>query len=192
MPAKNHLSQNQKQRLIKILKESDDNYVREKVLILLLINDGKTYQKISEFMEIAYTTVAYWSVHGDPDNLDIFLDKRSPGNFRKVTPDHPSGDGKSTVEFIKYLQNKYKNRKIILSWDGASYHKYGEFREFLLELNGGKEPDNWPITCILFASNAPQQNPVKDIWLPDKNFLRKYWYLCRSFKIVKFLERLFH
>jgi len=53
MPAKNHLSQNQKQRLIKLLKESDDNYVREKVLILLLINDGKTYGEISEFMEIA-------------------------------------------------------------------------------------------------------------------------------------------
>ena len=67
MPAKNHLSQNQKQRLIKLIKESDDNYVREKVLILLLINDGKTYREISEFMEIAYTTVAYWSVHGDPD-----------------------------------------------------------------------------------------------------------------------------
>ncbi len=61
--------------------------MREKVLILLLINDGKTYQEISEFMEIAYTTVAYWSVHGDPDNLDSFLDKRSPGNFRKVTPE---------------------------------------------------------------------------------------------------------
>ena len=88
MPAKNHLSQNQKQRLIKILKESEDNYVREKVLILLLINDGKTYQEISEFMEIAYTTVAYWSVHGDPDQLDSFLDKRSPGNFRKATPEY--------------------------------------------------------------------------------------------------------
>ena len=88
MPAKNHLSQNQKQRLVKLLKESDDNYVREKVLILLLINDGKTYREISEFMEIAYTTVAYWSVHGDPDQLDSFLDKRSPGNFRKVTPEY--------------------------------------------------------------------------------------------------------
>ena len=59
MPAKNYLSQNQKQRLIKLLKESDDNYVREKVLILLLINDGKTYREISEFMEITYTIVAY-------------------------------------------------------------------------------------------------------------------------------------
>jgi hypothetical protein len=83
MPAKNHLSQNQKQRLIKLIKESDDNYVREKVLILLLINDGKTYREISEFMEIAYTTVAYWSVHGDPDNLDSFLDKRSQEIFEK-------------------------------------------------------------------------------------------------------------
>lgn len=58
MPAKNHLSQAQKERLIKLLKESDDNYIREKVLILLLINDVKTYQEISEFIEIAYTTVA--------------------------------------------------------------------------------------------------------------------------------------
>ena len=39
-------------------------------------------------MEIAYTTVAYWSVHGDPDNLDSFLDKRSPENFCKVTPEY--------------------------------------------------------------------------------------------------------
>ena len=30
---------------------------------------------------------------------------------------HLSGDGKSTVKFIKYfLQNRYKNRKIILIW----------------------------------------------------------------------------
>jgi putative transposase len=35
---------------------------------------------------------------------------------------HPSGDRKSTVKFIKYLQKKYKNRKIILILDGASYH----------------------------------------------------------------------
>ena len=44
---------------------------------------------------------------------------------------NPSGDGKSTVKFIKYLQHKYKNPKIILIWEGASYHKYGEFRDFL-------------------------------------------------------------
>ncbi len=88
MPAKNHLSQEQKERLIKLLKESDDNYIREKVLIILLINDGKTYKQISEFLEIAYTTVAYWSVHGDPDNVESFSDERRLGNFRKVTPEY--------------------------------------------------------------------------------------------------------
>ncbi len=103
MPAKNHLSPNQKQKLIKLLKESDENYVREKVLILLLINDGKTYGEISEFMEIAYTTVAYWSVHGDPDNLDSFLDKRSPGNFRKVTPEYE----KTLIETIDKAPAEY-------------------------------------------------------------------------------------
>lgn len=88
MPAKNHLSQEQKDKLIKLLKESDDNYIREKVLILLLINDGKTYQQISDFLQIAYTTVAYWAVHGDPDNLESFLYKISSGNFRKLTPEY--------------------------------------------------------------------------------------------------------
>jgi putative transposase len=38
---------------------------------------------------------------------------------------YQSGSGKSTVKFIKYLQNKYKKRRIILIGDGASYHKYG-------------------------------------------------------------------
>ncbi|MHC5762877.1 hypothetical protein [Nostoc sp.] len=49
------------------------------------MNDGKTYQDISKFLDIAYPTVAYWAVHGDPDNLESFLDGRREGNFRKVT-----------------------------------------------------------------------------------------------------------
>ena len=88
MPAKNHLSQEQRKRLLKTLKEHENPYVREKVFILLLINDGKTYQEVSEFLGIAYPTVAYWAVHGDPDNEDSFLDGRREGNFRKVTKEY--------------------------------------------------------------------------------------------------------
>jgi transposase len=88
MPAKNHLSQEQKERLLKMLKEHENPYVREKVLILLLMNDGKTYQEISKFLNIAYPTVAYWAVHGDPDNLESFLDGRREGNFHKVTEEY--------------------------------------------------------------------------------------------------------
>lgn len=85
MPAKNHLSQEQRERLLKNLKEPENPYVREKIFILLLMNDGKTYQEISEFLDIAYPTVADWAVQGDPDNLESFLDGRRKGNFRKVT-----------------------------------------------------------------------------------------------------------
>src|ERR671932_1327564 len=88
MPAKNHLSQEQKERLLKTLKEHKNPYVREKVLILLLMNDGKTYQEISKFLNIAYPTVACWAVHGDPDNLESFLDGRREGNYRKATQDY--------------------------------------------------------------------------------------------------------
>ena len=88
MPAKNHLSQYQREQLVKTLKEHENPYVREKVFIILLINDGKTYQEISKFLDIAYPTVAYWAVHGDPDNLDSFLDGRREGNFSKVTQEY--------------------------------------------------------------------------------------------------------
>jgi hypothetical protein len=48
------------------------------------MNDGKTYQEISDFLDIAYTTLAYWAVYGDWDNIDSFLDGRREGNFGKV------------------------------------------------------------------------------------------------------------
>ncbi len=52
------------------------------------MNDGKPYQEISKFLDIAYPTVAYWAVHGDPDNLDSFLDGRREGNFSKITKEY--------------------------------------------------------------------------------------------------------
>ena len=105
---------------------------------------------------------------------------------------YPSGNGESTVKFVKNLQHRYQHKKIVLIWDGASYHRFGKFREYLTQVNQEKSPDNLEITCILFAPNAPQQNPVEDVWLQGKNFLRKYWYLCKSFWAVKKLFELFY
>jgi transposase len=79
----------------------------------------------------------------------------------------------------------------VLIWDGASYHRFGEFRDFLAEVNNETSAEERQINCILFAPNAPQQNPVEDIWLQAKNFLRRYWHLCRSFQAVKILFELF-
>jgi hypothetical protein len=48
---------------------------------------------------------------------------------------------------------------------GLSYHKYKAMPEYLLSINAGEPPEEWQVTCMLFAPNAPEQNPVEDIWL---------------------------
>ena len=88
MPAKNHLNKEQKTRLLKFYKESENSQIRDRVMILLLLNDGKTYQEISNFLEISYPTVAYWVMHGDPNNLESFNDGRAEGNFKKATQEY--------------------------------------------------------------------------------------------------------
>ena len=90
----------------------------------------------------------------------------------------------NTYEFVKHLREKYIGKKIILIWDGASYHRFGEFRDYLEKLNHGISPEKWLVTCVLFAPNAPQQNPIEDVWLQAKYFRRKYWHLCKSFQAV--------
>jgi putative transposase len=77
---------------------------------------------------------------------------------------YSAGNGTSTVEFVKHLQDKYGQKKIILIWDGASYHRFGEFRDYLATINHGIPSENWPVTCVLFAPNAPKQNPIEDVW----------------------------
>lgn len=98
---------------------------------------------------------------------------------------HDSGNSKNTVAFIKHLQNLNPDKKLILIWDGASYHRSEEVRTYLNQVNEDLEEKNWKITCLLFAPNAPEQNPVEDVWLRGKNFLRKHFYKNKTFRQVK-------
>ena len=47
------------------------------------------------------------------------------------------------------------------------------------------------VACLRFVPNAPEQNPVEDIWLPGKNLMRKFAYRCKSLAIVKRLLMFF-
>ncbi|WP_088431532.1 IS630 family transposase [Halomicronema hongdechloris] len=106
---------------------------------------------------------------------------------------HPyeKGNGENTVAFMKYLQEQNPGKQIALIWDGASYHKSQEIKDFLATVNHGKEETEWQFKCILFAPNSPEQNPVEDVWLQAKNSLRRFWRLCRSFPAVKYLFEFF-
>jgi len=104
---------------------------------------------------------------------------------------YPTANSECTVEFLKYLRSQRPNQRIAVIWDGASYHKYGEFKKYLESVNEGLKKSEWLITCILFAPNAPEQNPVEDIWLQAKNFVRKYYHFCKNFAVVKKLFTFF-
>ena len=106
MPAKDFLNLRQKEQLQKVLRTSDCPHLRERVLMLLLLNDGKTYQEITDFIGCSYRTVAYWCVHGDPDNLDSLRDRREQGNFRKAT-----------VEYIQLLMDVVEKQPSELGYE---------------------------------------------------------------------------
>ena len=88
MPAPNHLNSEQKEKLQKALKKEENPYIRERVLILLLLNDGKTQVQISKLIGCSLRTVSYWCIHGDANNLDSLKDKRMEGNDRKATDEY--------------------------------------------------------------------------------------------------------
>ena len=56
-PAKNFLTPEQVTRLQQALKESELPHVRERILIIMLQNNGRTQQEISKFLGCSPRTV---------------------------------------------------------------------------------------------------------------------------------------
>jgi putative transposase len=96
-----------------------------------------------------------------------------------------TGDGRNTVLFVQHLQALHPNQKLMIIWDNASYHRGQDVQAYLEKMNQGLEPLDWKVTCLFFAPHAPDQNPVEDIWLRGKNFLRKHFYENKNFQQVK-------
>ena len=100
---------------------------------------------------------------------------------------YPQGNTENTIKLIEHLRTENPSSKLVIIWDGATYHYSQEFREYLQRVNQGKTQEEWIIKCIKLAPNAPEQNPIEDVWLQGKEMLRKYWNICKNFKIVKWL-----
>ena len=96
-----------------------------------------------------------------------------------------AGTGENTVTYLRWLQDLYPGKTIILLWDGASYHHDAQLKALLAQVNDGLPEAAWSLCCLPFAPNAPEQNPVEDIWLQGKNFLRKHFWQNKTFAAVK-------
>jgi transposase len=96
-----------------------------------------------------------------------------------------AGKGEWTVAYLRWLRNCYPGQRIIRLWDGASYHRDVQVRTLLAEVNEGLDEHDWPISCLPCAPNAPDQNPVEDIWLQAKHYLRQHFAQNKTFAAVK-------
>jgi len=66
MPVPKFLNPLQQASLQNALRESEDAHQRQRILMLLLRNDGKTYEEIVNFIGCSYRSVAHWCVAGIP------------------------------------------------------------------------------------------------------------------------------
>ena len=102
------------------MRSNDSPRLREHALILLLQNDGKTYEEIANFIGCGYRIVAHWCearrmrdssrqtsrVHGDPDNIETLKDKRQHGIFAGKDSSRKRSQGnyrKATEPYIELL-----------------------------------------------------------------------------------------
>ena len=96
-----------------------------------------------------------------------------------------TGDGANTVAYIQWCQRLYPGKKLFFLWDGASYHRGADLQEFLARENASLPEADWKMTCMRFASHAPEQNPTEDVWLKGKTHLRKQFAVNKTFAQVK-------
>jgi putative transposase len=95
-----------------------------------------------------------------------------------------------TFDYLTYLIELFPQSQIAVIWDGASYHRSEVVKTLLGSVNQDLAEEDWKITCLPFAPNDPTQNPIEDIWLQAKRWLRECYHQCQNFAAVRVLFEL--
>lgn len=98
-----------------------------------------------------------------------------------------AGNSENTIDYLRYLLSQSPNQQLLIFWDGASYHRSHLVQDFLAEVNQGLSEEQWQIHCVRFAPNCPSQNPIEDIWLQAKTWVRRFCALLPTFSHLKWM-----
>lgn len=79
---------------------------------------------------------------------------------------------------MEHLREHYHGKRLLICWDGASYHRGDQMRAYLAAANYGKARSEWAVTCMQCAPYAPEQNPIEEVWNQAKAFVRTHWQQC--------------
>lgn len=108
---------------------------------------------------------------------------------------YDKGNSQNTIDYLQYLLDESPDQGLLILWDGATYHRSKQIRDFLAEVNQGLATEQWKIHCVRFAPNCPEQNPIvrvasppgEDIWLQAKTWVRRFCALIPSFSHLKWM-----
>ena len=95
--------------------------------------------------------------------------------------EYATANSENTVAFLKDLQSLNPEARHLIIWDGASYHKYKQMKAYLEEINQASERDEWPLTCVLFAPNAPPAESSRRYLASCQDLGEKVWQSDRFF-----------
>ena len=88
-------------------------------------------------------------------------------------PAFSAGNGANTGASLHGLRKVYAGKKRLLVGAGASSHREAQGQALLAAVNPGLAEKDWRVTLRRCAPNAPEQNPVEDLWRAGKHDLRK-------------------
>ncbi|MDB9526290.1 transposase [Oscillatoria sp. CS-180] len=60
---------------------------------------------------------------------------------RLLVQAHENGNTTGTIEYLKCLQTQWPEQRLLILWDGASYHRSKELQAFLAQVNVGLDAD---------------------------------------------------
>lgn len=96
-----------------------------------------------------------------------------------------AGNGELSVTFLKRLRSNFQGRRLFILWDRAPYHRAEVVKAYLKDLNGDRSEQDRLIHLEYFAPNAPEQNPIEDVWLAAKTWLRRHFFQFDTFEQIK-------
>ena len=79
---------------------------------------------------------------------------------------YEKGDGDCTVKFVKKIMRENPEKKIMIFWDGAAYHKGEKMRELLREINGRLAEKDWQLLVLYSLLMLPKKIQLKPFGYP--------------------------
>lgn len=131
---------------------------------MVLVEDESKVQKESGIKSIWYKRGKYPDIKvcGEKKALSFYgaLDIKT-GKCHVM--DTQRQNSKYTVEFLRRLESCYPEKRVLLIWDGAPWHR-GEVRKYLKRETEKK----WRLEIMYFPPYSPDFNPQEHVWKETK------------------------